>query len=145
VFDPVSDSPEFHDLDSRTHGRTDALPVHYVFPQMTLDIDAAVEALIGASSEELEPRGEGEDRVEAKKGVIVVWDVAFDWLAGKSYRRVLVWSYSLQEPSNRHLRPRLRSLFHSLRFNDQPLTASRIRKEARRRLLLCGPSSRPPG
>jgi hypothetical protein len=89
VFDPVSDSPEFHDLDSRTHGRTDALPVHYVFPQMTLDIDAAVEALIGASSEELEPRGEGEDRVEAKKGVIVVWDVAFDWLAGKSYRRVL--------------------------------------------------------
>ena len=64
-------------------GRTDALPVHYVFPRMMLDVDAAAKALVEASSEEMESRGEGDNRVEGKKGVIVVWDVAFDWLAGK--------------------------------------------------------------
>jgi len=66
--------------------RTDALPVHYVFPRMTLGVAAAVEALVEASKDEMSSRGEGEDFVEGKKGVIVVWDVAFDWLAGGSMR-----------------------------------------------------------
>ena len=50
---------------------------------MTLDVAAAVEALVEASKDEMSSRGEGEDFVEGKKGVIVVWDVAFDWLAGE--------------------------------------------------------------
>lgn len=65
---------------------TDALPVHYVFPRMTLNVGAAAEALMEASSEEMSSKGEGEDRIEGKKGVIVVWDVAFDWLAGACTR-----------------------------------------------------------
>lgn len=53
---------------------TDAIPVHYVFPRQSLDVRAAAEALREASAEEFS----GE---EGKKGVVVVWDVAHDWLA----------------------------------------------------------------
>jgi len=56
--------------------RTDALPVHYVFPRRRLDLDEAVGSLLEASEEPLE--GDG-------KGVMVVWDVAFDHLAGVSF------------------------------------------------------------
>lgn len=55
--------------------RTDALPVHYVFPRQTLDLDEAFRALQEASSE----LGEG-----SYKGIVVVWDVSFDWLSGMS-------------------------------------------------------------
>ncbi|KAK4689482.1 diphthamide biosynthesis protein 2, partial [Tremellales sp. Uapishka_1] len=61
-------------LADSTYGRTDAIPVHYVFPRRSLDATAALKSLLGASKEEME----GE---EAKKAVIVVWDVAFDWVA----------------------------------------------------------------
>jgi hypothetical protein len=53
--------------------RTDALPVHYVFPRQRLELQEAVEALQGASVE----LSEG-----SHKGVIVVWDVSYDWLSG---------------------------------------------------------------
>ncbi|WVQ97669.1 diphthamide biosynthesis protein 2 [Kwoniella sp. CBS 9459] len=52
---------------------TDAIPVHYVFPRRKLDIKHVGESLLKESEEEL-----GEDD---KKGIVVVWDVAYDWLA----------------------------------------------------------------
>jgi diphthamide biosynthesis protein 2 len=55
--------------------RTDALPVHYVFPRQKLDVNEAGRALLEASSE----LAEG-----SHKGVMVVWDVSFDWLSGTS-------------------------------------------------------------
>jgi len=79
LLDPVGISADFEQV---ANNSTDALPVHYVFPRMSLNVGAAAEALIKASSEEMSSKGEGEDRIEGKKGVIVVWDVAFDWLAG---------------------------------------------------------------
>jgi len=54
--------------------RTDALPVHYVFPRQELDVSEAAGSLLGGSHEEL----------KEKKGIIVVWDVAYDHLAGQS-------------------------------------------------------------
>ena len=54
--------------------RTDALRVHYVFPRQSIDLDEAAQALIKASSE----LGDG-----SHKGVIVVWDVSYDWVSGK--------------------------------------------------------------
>ncbi|WVQ82524.1 diphthamide biosynthesis protein 2 [Cryptococcus sp. DSM 104549] len=51
---------------------TDALPVHYVFPRRKLDIQRAADALLKASKEEFD---------DGKKGVVVVWDVSYDWLA----------------------------------------------------------------
>ena len=57
--------------------RTDALPVHYVFPQRKIDVDEAAECLMEASRSEIEG---------ARKGVVVVWDVAFDHLAGEFSR-----------------------------------------------------------
>jgi diphthamide biosynthesis protein 2 len=68
-------------------GRTDALPVHYVFPRMKLDIEHALDDLTIVSKEELESHSEdGHSHAASgkKRGIIVVWDVAFDWLAGKS-------------------------------------------------------------
>jgi diphthamide biosynthesis protein 2 len=53
---------------------TDALPVHYVFPRRKLDIAEAGRALLEASTE----------LGESHKGVMVVWDVSYDWLSGKS-------------------------------------------------------------
>jgi diphthamide biosynthesis protein 2 len=53
---------------------TDALPVHYVFPRRKLDIVKAGRALLEASSE----------LGESHKGVMVVWDVSYDWLSGMS-------------------------------------------------------------
>jgi diphthamide biosynthesis protein 2 len=53
---------------------TDALPVHYVFPRRKLDIVEAGRALLEASS----------DLGESHKGVMVVWDVSYDWLSGMS-------------------------------------------------------------
>nr|XP_018267417.1 diphthamide biosynthesis protein 2 [Kwoniella dejecticola CBS 10117]OBR89575.1 diphthamide biosynthesis protein 2 [Kwoniella dejecticola CBS 10117] len=53
---------------------TDALPVFYVFPRRKLDISHAITEFTDASREDLSEEG-------GKKGVIVVWDVAFDWLA----------------------------------------------------------------
>jgi hypothetical protein len=55
--------------------RTDALPVHYVFPRQKLDVEDAGRALLAASSE----LAEG-----SHKGVMVVWDVSYDWLSGTS-------------------------------------------------------------
>ncbi|OCF54334.1 diphthamide biosynthesis protein 2 [Kwoniella mangroviensis CBS 10435] len=52
---------------------TDALPVFYVFPRRKLDITHAAEQFSEVSKEELSEGG--------KKGVVVVWDVSFDWLA----------------------------------------------------------------
>ncbi|WVF70225.1 diphthamide biosynthesis protein 2 [Kwoniella sp. CBS 6097] len=52
---------------------TDAIPVHYVFPRRKLDIKQVAESLLAESEGEL-----GED---GKKGIVVVWDVAYDWLA----------------------------------------------------------------
>ncbi len=48
--------------------------MHYVFPRQTLDVRAAAAALKDAAAGEFE----GED---AKRGALVVWDVAHDWLA----------------------------------------------------------------
>ena len=53
---------------------TDALPVHYVFPRRKLDITEAGRALLEASTE----------LGESHKGVMVVWDVSYDWLSGMS-------------------------------------------------------------
>ncbi|KGB79085.1 diphthamide biosynthesis protein 2 [Cryptococcus deuterogattii R265] len=53
---------------------TDALPVHYVFPRQKLDVKQAVRSLLRASKDELGDEG--------KKGIVVVWDVSYDWLAG---------------------------------------------------------------
>lgn len=55
--------------------RTDALPVHYVFPRQKLDVKEAGQALLAASSE----LAEG-----SHKGVMVVWDVSYNWLDGTS-------------------------------------------------------------
>jgi diphthamide biosynthesis protein 2 len=46
--------------------------VHYVFPRRRLDVKKAVESLMEGSRLEMEER----------KGIIVVWDVAYDHLAG---------------------------------------------------------------
>ncbi|WRT64437.1 diphthamide biosynthesis protein 2 [Kwoniella shivajii] len=54
---------------------TDALPVHYVFPRRRLNTAHAVECLLESGRDD----SGGEDGAE--KGGIVVWDVAFDWLA----------------------------------------------------------------
>ncbi|ODN78024.1 diphthamide biosynthesis protein 2, variant [Cryptococcus amylolentus CBS 6039] len=51
---------------------TDALPIHYVFPRKKLDVGHAFGALSKTSEEDVQ---------DGKKGVIVVWDVAYDWLA----------------------------------------------------------------
>lgn len=56
---------------------TDALPVHYVFPRRKLDLAEAGKALSEASSE----LAEG-----SHKGVMLVWDVAYDWLSGTFLR-----------------------------------------------------------
>ncbi|KAL7419521.1 Diphthamide biosynthesis protein 2 [Cryptotrichosporon argae] len=48
---------------------TDALPVHYVFPKRRLDVARAADSLAEAT------------KGDVVKGVIVVWDVAHDWLA----------------------------------------------------------------
>nr|XP_019049513.1 diphthamide biosynthesis protein 2 [Kwoniella bestiolae CBS 10118]OCF28443.1 diphthamide biosynthesis protein 2 [Kwoniella bestiolae CBS 10118] len=53
---------------------TDALPVFYVFPRRKFDIAHAAEQFLEASQDDLSEDG-------GKKGVVVVWDVAFDWLA----------------------------------------------------------------
>lgn len=53
--------------------RTDSLPVHYVFPRQSLDVDHALESLQDASKPDREER----------RGVVVVWDVAYDWKAGE--------------------------------------------------------------
>jgi len=55
--------------------RTDALPVLYVFPRQKLDVKEAGQALLAASSE----LAEG-----SHKGIMVVWDVSYDWLSGTS-------------------------------------------------------------
>jgi diphthamide biosynthesis protein 2 len=55
--------------------RTDALPVHYVFPRQKLDVNEAGRALLEASSE----LAEG-----SHKGVTIVWDISYDWLSGTS-------------------------------------------------------------
>ncbi|GFZ46057.1 Diphthamide biosynthesis protein 2 [Saitozyma sp. JCM 24511] len=55
---------------------TDSLPVHYVFPRQRIDVTHAAESLVEASQEEMAgPSGSG------KKGVVVVWDVAIDWVS----------------------------------------------------------------
>ncbi|AFR98449.1 diphthamide biosynthesis protein 2 [Cryptococcus neoformans C23] len=51
---------------------TDALPVHYVFPRQKLDVKQAMGSLLAASKKELDDDG--------KKGIVVVWDVSYDWL-----------------------------------------------------------------
>ncbi|OCF42114.1 diphthamide biosynthesis protein 2 [Kwoniella heveanensis CBS 569] len=61
---------------------TDAIPVHYVFPRRKLDIKHVASSLLDASKGEL-----GED---GRKGVVVVWDVAYDWLAGKLLQLKLI-------------------------------------------------------
>ena len=65
---------------SYSHGserRTEALPVHYVFPRQKMDVDEAVGSLLKISRSELVGVG-------AKKGVILVWDVSLDHLAGEN-------------------------------------------------------------
>ncbi|WWC86502.1 diphthamide biosynthesis protein 2 [Kwoniella dendrophila CBS 6074] len=52
---------------------TDAIPVFYVFPRRKFDIKHAAENFVEASKDDL-----GEE--DGKKGAIVIWDVAFDWL-----------------------------------------------------------------
>lgn len=61
--------------DRGTSRRTDALHVHYVFPRRKLDVDEAVGSLVEAMEKDSE-RG--------CEGVVVVWDVAYDHLAGES-------------------------------------------------------------
>jgi len=51
--------------------RTDALPVHYVFPRFRLDPAAAFAEL------------DAKTDWKGKEGVVVVWDVAYDWLQGE--------------------------------------------------------------
>lgn len=55
--------------------RTDALPVHYVFPRQKLDVKQAMGSLLAACKKELDDDG--------KKGIVVVWDVSYDWLASE--------------------------------------------------------------
>lgn len=59
---------------------TDALPVHYVFPRRKLDISEVVQRLRSISEDDFLPGD------PAKKGLVVVWDVAFDWLASELCR-----------------------------------------------------------
>ena len=53
---------------------TDAIPVHYVFPRRSLDVFVAGVSLAEASKSELE---------SGRKGVVVVWDVAYDHAASE--------------------------------------------------------------
>ncbi|GMK54998.1 hypothetical protein CspeluHIS016_0200540 [Cutaneotrichosporon spelunceum] len=76
---------------------TDAIPVHYVFPRQTLDVSAAAAALKDASASEFE--GEG-----GKRGALVVWDVAYDWLADEIQGAFTDWPVpvsfaTIQRPS----------------------------------------------
>ena len=50
-----------------------------MFPRKSLDVRKAVADLKRSISEELASYSNR----EGKRGVIVVWDVAFDWLAGE--------------------------------------------------------------
>ena len=63
--------------------RSDALPVHYVFPRRSLDINHALECLVESGRSDLGGTSEGLKEQESNKGIIVVWEVAFDWLSGK--------------------------------------------------------------
>lgn len=63
---------------------------------MNLDVEHALESLLAESEEELsESHSENEEDSKAenrRRGVIVVWDVAFDWLAGACHTRHITGS-----------------------------------------------------
>lgn len=61
--------------------RTDAIPVHYVFPRRKVELDSARQGFMAVRGEVLADDTE-------RTGVIVVWDVAYDWAAGMDQRGV---------------------------------------------------------
>lgn len=92
---------------------TDAIPVHYVFPRHHINVAAAVQALKDASTNEL----------KEKRGVVVVWDVAYDWRAGK-HAATLTLALTLQTRSPAVLLGRWTSRFR-LQLSSAPLSPRR--------------------
>jgi hypothetical protein len=85
-----------HQIPTLTLHRTASLPVRYVFPKRSLDIKSVVEALYTTAfpdgkaevDETIEEGVLPEDReARGRKGVVVFWDVAYDWIEGMSFRR----------------------------------------------------------
>jgi hypothetical protein len=58
--------------------RTEALPVLYVFPKRELDAKSAAQELFNAITADADGEAIGEN-------VVVLWDVAYDWLRGKPH------------------------------------------------------------
>ncbi|KAJ9096731.1 hypothetical protein QFC21_005001 [Naganishia friedmannii] len=80
-------------LGDSTYGRTASVPVRYVFPKRSLDVKAVAAELYStafpdgtATMDESLQDGQLPDDREARgrKGVVVIWDVAYDWIEGKS-------------------------------------------------------------
>jgi diphthamide biosynthesis protein 2 len=83
------------EIPTLTPHRTASLPVRYVFPKRSLDIKSVVEALYTTAfpdgkaevDETIEEGVLPEDReARGRKGVVVFWDVAYDWIEGMSFR-----------------------------------------------------------
>lgn len=79
--------------------RTASLPVRYVFPKRSLEVKSVADALYTTAfpggnvevDESLEDGALSEDREErGKKGVVVFWDVAYDWIEGMPIRPTTV-------------------------------------------------------
>jgi hypothetical protein len=58
--------------------RTEALPVLYVFPKRELDAKSAAQELFNAITADADGEAIGGN-------VVVLWDVAYDWLRGKPH------------------------------------------------------------
>jgi hypothetical protein len=65
-----------HLLTSST--RTDSIPVRYVFPKRSFDVEASAEALFDVAMPSISAKGK-----EKEVNVLVVWDVGYDWMAGE--------------------------------------------------------------
>ncbi len=74
----MSNSVDFIPLNLTSSIRTDSIPVRYVFPKRSLDINASADALFDAASASISAKGK-----EKETHVLVVWDVGYDWMAGE--------------------------------------------------------------
>lgn len=90
LSDSVS-SPSWHRCIANSLRRTASLPVRYVFPKRSLDVKSVAEALYTTAfpdgkadaDDTLEDDALPEDReARGKKGVVVFWDVAYNWIEG---------------------------------------------------------------
>lgn len=93
----VRPAPTHQNPNAHTLYRTASLPVRYVFPKRSLDITSVAEALYTTAfpdgkadvDETLEEGVLPEDReARGKKGVVVFWDVAYDWIEGMFVSRI---------------------------------------------------------